>query len=240
MHAESCLGALKDHWVDAMMRVVGAKSGWVMMIAACVLLHSVALFASDTTRVYRWTDDQGDYQYGDTVPPQYAENGHAVLNKQGVAIEIVRGKMTAAEYEELQRVAELKAKHSAKLAKAALRDKVLLSTYLSVNEIEALRDRRLELIDGQMRITQRYLDNLREKLIKLEREAQRYSPYSSKPNAKPIDEKLAREFSDTLNSILLYEKNLAKSREEQQQITTKFAADIQRFAELQGLTSNLK
>ena len=94
---------------------------------------------------------------------------------------------------------------------ALLRDKVLLSTYLSVEEIEALRDRRIELVAGQIRVTQIYLDNLRNKLLKLEKEAQRFSPYSSDPDARPIDEKLARELSDTLDSIMLYEQNLSRS-----------------------------
>jgi hypothetical protein len=70
---------------------------------------------------------------------------------------------------------------------------------------------------------------LREKIVKLDKEAQRYSPYSAKPGAKPIDEKLARELSDTLSSILLYEKNMSKSMAEQRQVKKKFAADIRRF-----------
>ena len=116
-----------------------------------------------------------------------------------------------------------------------LRDRVLLSTYLSVEEIEALRDRRMELVDGQMRVIQIYLDNLREKLIKLEKESQRFSPYSSDPNARPIDEKLARELSDTLDSIMLYDKNLAKTRAEQDMLVSKFAADITRFEDLHSV-----
>ena len=80
-----------------------------------------------------------------------------------------------------------------------------------------------------------YLDNLRNKLLKLEKEAQRFSPYSTDPNARPIDEKLARELSDTLDSIMLYEQNLARSRREQQQLMAKFESDINRFKELRSL-----
>jgi hypothetical protein len=86
-----------------------------------------------------------------------------------------------------------------------------------------------------MRVIQIYLDNLREKLLKLERESQRFSPYSKDPNARPIDEKLARELSDTLDSIMLYEKNMAKTRKEKFDLNAKFAADIDRFNELHSL-----
>lgn len=188
----------------------------------------------DSDKVYRWQDEEGNRHYGDYVPPEYAGDDHSVLNRHGVEVERVRGSLTAEELEAQERQAAA----DEALRKAAIRDKVLLSTYLSVSEIEALRDRRMELLSGQIRVTQTYLDNLREKLLKLEKQARRFSPYSPDPDAKPIDERLARELSETLSSIHLYEKNLAKSREERTQVERKFAADIKRFNELQGLTRN--
>ena len=204
------------------------------------LLTGLPAVASDKgdTKVYRWKDQAGANHYGDYVPPEYAGTEHAVLNKHGVEVETVAGALTDEERARQAELAAIEAEAAEAVRAAAIRDKVLLSTYLSVAEIEALRDRRIELLGGQIRITQKYLDNLRGKLIKLEKEAQRYSPYSENPDARPIDEKLARELSETLNSILLYEKNLAKSKDEQKQVQQKFAADIKRFVELQGLTHN--
>ena len=208
------------------------------VFTALALMTGTAIAADDDTRVYRWKDGSGASHYGDYVPPEYAGSAHSVLNEHGVEVEAVAGALTDEERAEYEKRIRLEAEAAEALRTAAIRDKVLLSTYLSVNEIEALRDRRIELLSGQIRITQKYLDNLREKLLKLEREAQRYSPYSANPDARPIDEKLARELSETLNSILLYEKNLANSKEEQKQVQLKFAADITRFMELQGLTRN--
>ena len=91
---------------------------------------------------------------------------------------------------------------------AAERDAVLLSTYLSVDEIEALRNRRIELIQGQISLTENYLHSLTEKLQKLQTEAGAFKPYSQDPDAEPIDAALAQELSDTLDSIALYEKTL--------------------------------
>ena len=73
------------------------------------------------------------------------------------------------------------------------------------------------------------------KLLGLEREAQRFHPYSTNPDAPPIDQRLARELSNTLDSILLYEQNLARLNGEQDQLASKFAADIERFAKLTSL-----
>ncbi len=199
------------------------------------LLWGTTAVAVDKDKVYRWNDNEGVTHYGDHVPPEFAATGHSVLNKHGVEVGTIAGEKTAAEKAEERRRAELLTEQRKARDAALLRDKVLLSTYLSVEEIEALRDRRIELVAGQIRVTQAYLDNLRQKLLKLEKEVQKFSPYSANPKARPIDEKLARELSDTLDSIMLYEQNLARSRQEQNQLTAKFDSDIDRLRQLRGL-----
>lgn len=205
--------------------VTAALLGWSAVVPA----------AEDPSSVFRWQDSEGNWHYGDRIPPEHSSAGHSVLNEQGVEVSRVAGEKTPEERAEERRRAELLAQQRKARDAALLRDKVLLNTYLSVEEIEALRDRRIELVAGQIRITEVYLDNLRGKLLKLEQEASRFSPYSSDPNARPIDEKLARELSDTMDSILLYEENLAKSRQEQAELMAKFDADIDRFRQLHSM-----
>ena len=213
------------------------KSGTTLQLFAVMALlwASSAMADKKESEVYHWTDNEGVMHYGDRVPPEFAATGHIVLNEQGIEIDRIDGEKTAEEKAEQKRRAELLAEQRKARDATLLRDKVLLSTYLSINEIEALRDRRIEMVAGQIRVTKIYLDNLREKLLKLEKEAQRFSPYSTNPNARPIDERLARELSDTLDSIMLYEQNLARSRREQNQLMAKFSADIDRFKELHAL-----
>ena len=213
------------------------KSGTTLQLFAVMSLiwASSAVADNKESEVYHWTDNEGVMHYGDRVPPEFAATGHIVLNEQGIEIDRIDGEKTAEEKAEQKRRSELLVEQRKARDATLLRDKVLLSTYLSIDEIEALRDRRIELVAGQIRVTQIYLDNLRDKLLKLEKEAQRFSPYSTTPNARPIDEKLARELSDTLDSIMLYEQNLARSRREQNQLMAKFSADIDRFKELHAL-----
>ena len=207
----------------------------LQFLCALTILVASSSVTAEGLRAYRWVDDAGVTHYGDRVPPEHAGSELSVLNEQGIKVNTVEGTKTPEELAKEGRDRELRAGQIKKRDEALLRDRVLLSTYLSVEEIEALRDRRMELVDGQMRVIQIYLDNLREKLIKLEKESQRFSPYSSDPNARPIDEKLARELSDTLDSIMLYEKNLSKTRAEQDMLVSKFAADITRFEDLHSV-----
>jgi hypothetical protein len=206
-----------------------------LLAVATLLWAGVVMADKQDAPVYRWVDDDGSLHYGDRVPPEFASIGHDLLNDQGIEIGHVEGEKTAEEKAEAARRAELLAEQLKVRDAKLLRDKVLLSTYLSVEEIEALRDRRMELVAGQIHVTQLYLDNLRAKLIKLEKEAKRFSPYSINSKARPIDEKLSRELSDTLDSIMLYEQNMARSRGEQTQLMAKFSSDIDRFRQLHRL-----
>ena len=183
-----------------------------------------------SAKVYRWVDDRGVVHFGDQVPPEDAPSDRQILNKFGVTIGTEQGTITDEE-----RVAERKAAadKAAELA-AARRDDVLLSTYLSVEEIEALRNRRMELIEGQISVTTTYLSSLKEKLHLLQVEAGNFKPYSSSPDAEQIDNKLAEELSDTVDSIALYEKTLQDTRTRQNRVILAFDADITRFKELRN------
>jgi len=184
-----------------------------------------------TGQVYRWVDDKGVVHFGDQVPAEYAPIDREVLNQYGVPVRTEQGLMTE---EELEAERKAAAEKKAALA-AARRDEVLLSTYLSVEEIEALRNRRADLISGQISVTQNYLQSLRDRLKLLQGEASNFRPYSKDPEAEPIDEKLAQELADTSDSITLYEKTLQDTRARQGRVLVGFDADIARFKELKGL-----
>jgi hypothetical protein len=193
--------------------------------------HRPTKAGASTGQVYRWVDDKGVVHFGDQVPAEYAPIDRQVLNQYGIPLRTEQGAMTEEELE-----AERKAIADKKAAQAAARrDEVLLSTYLSVEEIEALRNRRVELIDGQISVTTNYLQSLRDRLKMLQAEASTFKPYSKDPDAAPIDKKLADELADTADSIALYEKTLLDTRNRQGRVLMAFDADIARFKELKGL-----
>jgi len=206
-----------------------------LFYVSIIMISAVAAASAEDQQFYRWVDESGTVHYGDRVPPQYAKTERNIVNNRGVTVGNLAAEKSAEELA-IEHDANLKAEADRrKVTEARQRDAVLLSTYLSIEEIEALRNRRMELIDGQIRVTELYLSNLREKRGKLENEAGRFRPYSPKPEAPPLPDNLARELSDTLDSIILYEKNLDDARTQQNQLVVKFDADISRFKSLKGL-----
>jgi len=205
----------------------------VLIVAFSTLILGTQAAAQ---RLYRWVDDEGVVHYGDRVPPQYADRDRDLLNTQGVAVGSQEGVLTEAERAEKARLRAIEEEARMSRAQDARRDQVLLDTYLSVMEIEHLRDRRLELLEAQIRVTEHYLNNLRRRLARLQTEASSYKPYSDDPEAPDVPEALGLELSRTIASIGLYEQTLTRSRDEESVLSAAFARDIERFQQLKGIT----
>ena len=208
--------------------------GATLLVAAIVALLSIGSAAAQGQRMYKWVDRDGVVRYGDKIPPEYADTDRNILNDQGVRVGFEEGALTDEERAIIaQREAAAEADRQAK-AQIARRDRMLLETYLSVSDIEELRDRRLELLESQIKVTELYLGNLRKRLVGLQEEASVYKPYTLAADAQQIPEFLALDISRTTASISLYEQTLSRTRADQQALRTSFDQDIARFRELRG------
>jgi hypothetical protein len=206
----------------------------VLVVAAFALPSIGSAQSSGGARLYKWTDKDGVVHYGDKIPPEYANLDRDVLNDQGVAIGFQEGEITEEERAaEAARQKELEADRQVR-AEIARRDRMLTETYLTVGDIEDLRDRRLELLESQIKVTELYLSNLRKRLVGLQNEASRFKPYTTREDAPQIPEDLARDISRTTASIALYEQTLARTRADQTALKNSFNDDIDRFRELKG------
>jgi hypothetical protein len=209
------------------------------LLAAPVFAPAAAEQRSSSSKatkpVYKWVDDKGVTHYGDAIPAEYADQDKTVINRQGVPVATIPGRRTPEQLEDAarQRTAEERARQELILARQ--RDQNLLATYLSVEEIESLRDRRLEILEAQSKVTNQYLDTLRTRLGQLETQARRYSPYVADEGAGPMPEHLAEDLIRAVNEIRAQEKSLETRRLESVRLQEQFARDISRFRELKKL-----
>lgn len=204
-----------------------------IVATASILLLPLASMATEHQRLYRWVDDQGVVHYGDHVPAEFADAEKRVLNTRGVTVDVMRGKKTAEEIAEENRMAELRREEE--LQRRA--DEALLATYLSVDEIIMHRDRRIELFQAQSRVTELYLRNMMRRMSALREEASKFRPYSEEPEAQMIDPELAEDILVTKATIKRHQANLARFREDEQNIVARFDGDINRFKSLTGMNN---
>ena len=178
--------------------------------------------------VYRCRDARGQSHFGQAIPEKCLDQDVEVLDSSGRVVRVIPGRRS------LEQVAQQKAAEDAAKV-AAQRDRTLLATYISVADIERLRDQRLELLEQQNRVTGQYIANLREREARLINDVQRFRPYSDSPKAQPLPDHLAEEIVNTVNGLQVYEQELAKNTTEQERLQTEFASDIARFKELKGI-----
>jgi hypothetical protein len=212
------------------------RLGATLLVVAAIALPSDAGAQRNQRepRLFKWTDDQGVVHYGDKVPPEYANRDRDVLNEQGVIVAFEEGEITEAEAAAAaDRAAQAESERLAK-AEIARHDRMLLETYVSVGDIEELRNRRLELVESQIKVTELYLGNLRKRLVSLQEEASAYKPYTTRENAPQIPENLQLDISRTTSMISLYEQTLSRTRANQAELRESFDEDIERFRELKG------
>ena len=192
---------------------------------------SAGVAAAQQPKLYRWVDEDGVVHYGDSIPAKYAELERQVVNEHGITVDVMQAKKTEEELAEDARLEELRLE--AELQRR--RDQALLATYLTIDEIEMHRDRRVELFQAQARVTELYLRNLQRRMESLREEASKYRPYSEDPDAPMIDPDLADDIAQTKQTIGRHEENLRKFETDEESIVARFDGDIDRFKDLKGL-----
>lgn len=202
---------------------------FILTVALVTLSSSV--FARDEQKVYKWVDEDGNVYFSDKIPADASDHPKDVLNDRGVTIDNLEGKKTAEQLEQERKENELRVAQELQVRA----DRALLATYLSVDEIEMHRDRRVELFQAQTRVTELYLRNLETRLQKLRNDASHYQPYNTDSKAPMIDEGLAENLRKTKDTISRHQRNLMKYENDEKQIIERFDGDIARFKILKGI-----
>ncbi|MGB6310339.1 MAG: DUF4124 domain-containing protein [Steroidobacteraceae bacterium] len=204
------------------------NAAWILCAAISIAPACFAASSSSGRVVYKWVDEHGITHYGDHIPPEYAAQEQHVINAQGVEIDRLDAQKTPE-----QLAAEDQKKLEAEQSRN--RDRNLLSTYASVQEIERLRDQRVTLLSDQIKVTSQFLEVLNGKLKKLRDGSQNFKPYSSDPKAPAMPDQYAEDLVRVGNDIRTQQQNLHEKQSEETAMSKQFESDIDRFKELKSI-----
>jgi hypothetical protein len=172
---------------------------FLLAAALAVACAAWAVPVDAAGKVYRWVDENGVVHFGDAIPPEYSKERHEVLDGSGSRV-TVHGEKVEAE----QPVRDN-------------RDRALLATYGSVQEIEAVRDRRIGYLEDQNAVALDRLQSLRAR-------KQALDDNPAAMNELATVERLIRDYDGEIN----------RRNAEIERIRGQFDEDIQRFEELRG------
>jgi hypothetical protein len=212
------------------------NAAWILCLRALLAFPLAAGIAAPTSSspsnngrvLYKWVDKDGVTHYGDHVPPEYASQEQHILNSQGYEIKHLDAQKSAE-----QSAAEEQKRLDAE--QRQLRDKNLLSTYASVQEIERLRDQRLQLLADQVKVTNQFLDTLNGRMKKMRADSMRFRPYNSDPKAPSMPDQMAEDLVRLTTDVRTQEQNLKQKRSEESTMSIQFESDIDRFKELKHI-----
>ena len=197
---------------------------------AIVYLFIVLLMlpAIGQAALYRWVDAKGKVHYSDQVPPEEAEHERKIIDsKSGRTIDTIERNKTLEELEELKRLKKIRADEKAREEKQRYKDRVLLLTYQSPDEIIAARDTKIMTIEGT-------IEN-----VKATREMQmgrlraaRNRAADFERSSRPIPKAVLDDIKTFKLQVKKSDQYIQSRREEQQLIRKEFAAYISRYNEL--------
>ena len=194
-----------------------------LIVLTCLTAVALSLPAQAQNRMYKCVDAAGKAYYSDKMNPDCAEGKE--LNKQGVEMKknvTKPGVPAQADPAEPSKSAKEQER----------RDRALMATYTSEEEIDAARDRSLAIPAQGTKSTEAKLEKINEQLTDLKKQADTLATQK-----KPLPPRLLDDVAAAQKNIAVLEADLAQRKAQSEAIRAKFGADKQRFYELNGAAS---
>lgn len=197
---------------------------------ALVLLPAFAL-AQGAGKIVCWKDSAGKViGCGDKVPLEYQGSGTKELDARGrTRAHTESAEEASRRREREQQAARGRAEDERKALEQRRQDVALLETYSNEKEIEAKRDRELQVIDLQIEQLAMALKNTGQRLSDVK---SRVAPFEKSGKAPPpaLKEELARASADKQR----FEDSIAQREREKEALRNKYSDYQTRFRELRA------
>jgi hypothetical protein len=176
-----------------------------------------------------WTNSEGVRECGESVPPEFAQQGHETIKDSGVVQETERAK-TPEELAEDERKAAEAAQVAAEAKEKARQDSILLATFSTVEDIERVRDEQIAALEATINVTRTRNTKIQQDLDKRIEAAAAEERAGKSPN-----EALLKDIESLRRQVDNNEQFIEAKHQEQASIRQQYDAKIQRFKELKGL-----
>ena len=213
--------------------------GTARTLSALTLLVVVFLPAPASAGIKCWTNDEGVRECGNSVPPEYAQKAHRELNDTGITVSTTSRAKTKEELreerEEAARQAAVRAEEERRIRERKMKDRVLLSTFTSEEDLKLSHEGQVNAIDVRIEHTEKIvaqlehsLDELHRQAAKLERSGQAMTP--------ELESKMSRVMKQLEESKSFIEKRRLQKAE----LAAQFQEDLERYRELKGTATSVE
>lgn len=187
-------------------------------------LLALAAISPTGAATYKWTDEDGKVHYSDKAPPE-APKGATVLDKQARPVKKIEAPLTP----EQQKAKADEEERQKAIAKArddqARKDRALMASYTSENEIDLARNRAVSTLEGQIKSALTFTETLTKQQKALAAKKEGYA-------GKPLPIELERESASVDAEISRQNILIRQKQEELDMVAAKYDTIKQRWREI--------
>ena len=203
------------------------KQAMRLLVVGAAGFVAASLFAPAAwgAGTYKWTDDQGAVHYSDKAPPEMPSKGATVLDKQARAVKKIDPPLSPEETKAKADQVERERALAKTRDEQARKDRALMQSYTSENEIDLARNRALATIDTQIKSAQIYSADLARRQKDLGKRKEGYA-------GKPIPIELERESASVEEELSRQTILLRQKQEELTMVAARYDTIKQRWREI--------
>lgn len=195
--------------------------------ARVLLVLSIVLAGQQTAlakKMYRWVDEQGNVFFSDQVPPEQVQHQREMLNEKARVVDVVEKEKTKEQREQDKALQKLRQEQEKIIAKQASYDKVLLSTFRSIDDMNLALDRKMQGFDARRKIVDGNLQRLQLQLQQQQSQAAELERGGTK-----VPEQLQADMAASKEQIAATTTEIARHIAEKEKAKKEFEADLARF-----------
>lgn len=198
----------------------------ILPVSTLLIILSIVFFCQPAIakKMYRWVDENGNIYLSDQVPPEHAKYRRESLSKKGTVLEV---KEQAKSKEQLAldaRLDILKKAQEKIIANQRALDKVLLTTYRSVNDMHLALNNKMLGIESEIKVLQNYLKQSESQLGESLKKAAEHER-----NGEKTPKALLDRIKSVKAQIGSNKKEISNKLEKKKLVKAAFEADIIRY-----------
>lgn len=201
----------------------------ILIITLTASLLATPAFAT----LYRWVDADGTVHYTGKLPPSQASRARTELNERGIQVRKIDRAKTQEELAQERELERLRTERNKIIEKQKAKDRVLLRTFRSKDDIIMAQDGKLATIDVIIQVTISNIKRAKAQLVDLQNSAAGLERQGNKPSKKLLGEIASgrQHLKNSYATIIRREKDKEKIRQKTQ-------LDLKRFLDLKKLKSD--
>jgi len=193
----------------------------ILIFGLLLLLSGEFAFAK---KMYRWEDEHGNVFFSDQVPPEQVQYKRETLSDKAKVVDVVEKAKTPEQIELQNRLNMLRKEQEKIVAKQAANDKVLLSSFRTLEDMNRALQNKLSIFEAQQKVLEGNVKRFIQQLQQLQQQAAEHER-----NARAVPQKLLTDIAAGKQQIEGAKQELDKLMDDKQKSVKEFKADMARF-----------